>query len=362
MTTQGRGRGSSWHPPLDAGKKTMTSNLRSGIRGLFLFLLAVGLLWSPRAMAHEILPAWNPGHVKTSIVDFVRNATTPGHPEFIPQERRIAVFDNDGTLWAEQPIYFQFLFALDRLKSLAPVYPEWNDKEPFRSVLKGDLKAVLSGGERAMLEVVMATHAGMTTEEFEKVVNDWFAAARHPKTGRPYTEMVYQPMLELIEYLRANGFKTYIVSGGGIEFMRPWTEKIYGIPPEQVIGSSIKTEFEMVDGRPTLMRLPHIDFINDKAGKPVGINRFIGRRPVMAVGNSTGDKQMLEYTKAGEGARLSMLVLHDDAEREYAYGPAQGLPNTKVGAFTQALYDQAKNQGWVVISMKNDWKRVFAFE
>ncbi|MCJ7640927.1 MAG: haloacid dehalogenase-like hydrolase, partial [Desulfobacterales bacterium] len=239
---------------------------------------------------------------------------------------------------------------------------EWKTKEPFASLLKGDLKTALAGGDKAILELFMATHTGMTTVEFEKIVKDWIATAKHPMTGKLYTEMVYQPMLELLAYLRANGFKNYIVSGGGIEFMRPWTEQVYGIPPEQVIGSSIKTKYETRDGKPVLVRLPELNFNDDKASKPVGINQHIGRRPIAAFGNSRGDKEMLEYTQGGSGARFELLVLHDDATREYAYGPALGLPNPKLGAFTQALYDQAKQDGWTVVSMKNDWKQVFPFE
>jgi phosphoserine phosphatase len=270
---------------------------------------------------------------------------------------RIAVFDNDGTLWAEQPMYFQAFFVFDRIKALAPQHPEWKEKEPFASVLKGDVKAALAGGEHALLEMAMATHAGMSTTEFEQVVKDWLATAKHPKTKRPYTEMVYQPMLELLAYLRAKGFKTFIVSGGGIEFMRPWTEKVYGIPPEQVVGSSIKTKFEMRDGKPVLVRLPEINFIDDKAGKPVGIHEHIGRRPIAAFGNSDGDLQMLQWTQAGPGARLMTLVHHDDAVREFAYGA-----ESKIGTFSDALMAEAKKNGWTVISMKDDWKRIFAWE
>ncbi len=272
---------------------------------------------------------------------------------------RIATFDNDGTLWCEQPLPVQFYFALDRVKALAPQHPEWETKEPFASLLKGDLETALAGGDHALLELVMATHAGMTTVEFEQIVKHWIATAKHPKTGKLYTEMVYQPMLELLTYLRANGFKTFIVSGGGIEFMRPWAEQVYGIPPEQVIGSSIKTKFEMRDGKPVLVRLPELNFNDDKEGKPVAINQHIGRRPIAAFGNSRGDKEMLEYTQGGSGARFELLVLHDDAAREYAYGPAKGLPDVKLGAFTQAVYDQAQKEGWTVVSMKDDWKQVF---
>ena len=275
---------------------------------------------------------------------------------------RIATFDNDGTLWCEQPVPVQLYFALDRVKALAPQHPEWKTKEPFASLLKGDLKTALAGGDHALLELIMATHTGMTTVEFEQIVKDWIATAKHPKTGKLFTEMVYQPMLELLAYLRANGFKNFIVSGGGIEFMRPWTEQVYGIPPEQVIGSSIKTKFEMRDGKPVLVRLPELNFNDDKADKPVGINQHIGRRPIAAFGNSVGDQEMLEYTQGGSGARFMLLVLHDDAAREYAYGPARGLPDVKLGAFTPALDEQAKKDGWTVVSMKDDWKQVFPVE
>jgi phosphoserine phosphatase len=248
------------------------------------------------------------------------------------------------------------------VKALSSQHPEWNDQEPFASLLKGDLKTALAGGDHALLELIMATHTGMTTVEFEQIVKDWLATAKHPKTGKPFTAMVYQPMLELLAYLRANGFKNFIVSGGGIEFMRPWTERVYGIPPEQVIGSSVKTKFEMRNGKPVLVRLPELNFNDDKADKPVGINQHIGRRPIAAFGNSVGDKEMLEYTQGGSGARFMLLVLHDDAAREYAYGPALGLPDVKLGAFTPALYEQTKKDGWTVVSMKDDWKQVFAFE
>ena len=250
---------------------------------------------------------------------------------------RIAVFDNDGTLWSEQPVPVQFYFVADRVKALAPQHPEWKTKEPFASLLKGDVKAALDGGDHGLIELFMATHTGMTTDEFEQIVKDWIATAKHPKTGKRFTDMTYQPMLEVLAYLRANGFKNFIVSGGGIEFMRPWTEQVYGIPPEQVVGSSIKTKFELRDGKPVLVRLPELNFNDDKADKPVGINQHIGRRPIAAFGNSVGDQQMLEYTQGGSGARFELLVLHDDAAREFAYGPARGLPDVKLGAFTQAV-------------------------
>jgi phosphoserine phosphatase len=314
------------------------------------------------SMAHaaDPLPSWNDGAAKKSIIAFVEKVTTAGSPDFVPVPERIAVFDNDGTLWCEQPAPVQLYFALDRVKELAPKHPEWKTQEPFASLLKGDVKTGLAGGDRAILKLFMATHAGMTTVEFEQIVKDWIATAKHPKTGKHFTQMVYQPMLEVLAYLRANGFKSFIVSGGGIEFMRPWAEQVYGIPPEQVVGSSIKTRFEMRDGKPVLLRLPELNFNDDKAGKAVAINQHIGRRPVMAFGNSNGDKEMLEYTQGGGGARFELLVLHNDATREYAYGPAEGLPDVKLGAFKQDLYDQSKKEGWTVVSMKDDWKEVFS--
>ena len=323
-----------------------------------LALLAV-LLSANAAFAADPLPSWNDGPAKQSIISFVERVTKEGSPAFVPTAERIATFDNDGTLWCEQPLPVQLYFVLDRVKALAPQHPEWTTQEPFASLLKGDVQAALAGGDRALLELVMATHAGMTTAEFEQIVKDWIAIAKHPKTGKLYTNMVYQPMLEVLAYLRANGFKTFIVSGGGIDFMRPWAEGVYGIPPEQVVGSSIKTRFEWRDGKPVLVRLPELSFNDDKGDKPVGIHQHIGRRPVMAFGNSTGDQQMLEYTQGGSGARFMLLVLHDDAAREYAYGPARGLPDVKLGAFTPALDEEAKKQGWTVVSMKNDWKAVF---
>ena len=305
--------------------------------------------------AQDPLPSWNDGAAKKSITEFVQRVTKEGGAEFVSPSERIAVFDNDGTLWGEQPVYTQVMFALDRVKALAPQHPEWKTQEPFASLLKGDTKAALAGGEHAMVEIVMATHAGMTTEEFEAIVKDWIATARHPVSQRPYTEMVYQPMIELLACLRSNGFKTFIVSGGGIEFMRPWVEAVYGIPPEQVVGSSIKTKYELRDGQPVLERLPEVNFIDDKTGKPVGINEHIGRRPLAAFGNSDGDQQMLEWTQGGQGARLLMLVHHDDAEREFDYGA-----KSKIGTFSDALMAEAEERHWTVISMKSDWKTVFA--
>jgi phosphoserine phosphatase len=331
---------------------------------LYVLTLVFAVICSSVAIAQttDALPSWNDGPAKQAIIKFVQATTTPGSPDFVPPAKRIATFDNDGTLWPSHPMYTQLAFALDRIKALAPQHPEWKSKQPFKAVLDNDLKALGAAGEKGMVELVMASHAGMSTAEFEAIVTDWLDKARHPRFKRRYTELAYQPMLEILAYLRANGFKTYIASGGGVEFMRPMTEKVYGIPPEQVVGSIIETKYEIKDGKPVLMRLPKIDFIDDKAGKPVGINNFIGRRPVAAFGNSAGDREMLEWTAAGSGMRLMMLVFHDDAKREYAYGPANGLPDTKFGTFPQSLMEEAKKQGWVVISMKDDWKRIFAFD
>jgi phosphoserine phosphatase len=325
--------------------------------------LAASLSVATHALAEtDPLPTWNEGPAKQAILEFVKATIDRSSPEFVPPAERIATFDNDGTLWTEHPMYTQLAFALDRVKGLAPQHPEWRDTQPFKAVLDNDLEALAAAGEKGLVELVMASHSGMSTAEFEAIVKDWMARARDPRFKRPYTELTYEPMVELLRYLRANGFKTYIVSGGGVEFMRPMTEAVYGIPPEQVIGSTIATQYEIKDGKPVLMRLPKIDFIDDKAGKPVGINKFIGRRPIAAFGNSAGDQQMLEWAGAGGGKRLMMLVLHDDAGREYAYGPAKGLPDTKFGTFPESLMEEAKQKGWVVISMKNDWARVFAFD
>jgi hypothetical protein len=326
------------------------------MKSLIMKILLGLLLVTNVASAADPLPSWNDSAPKKAIVAFVEKVTKPGSPDFVPVPERIATFDNDGCLWAEQPMYFQALFIFDRIKALAPHHPEWKDKEPFASVLKGDMKSALAGGEHALMEMAMATHAGMTTEEFEKIVKDWLATAKHPVTRRPYTEMVYQPMLEVLAYLRANGFKTFIVSGGGIEFMRPWTEKVYGIPPEQVVGSSIKTKFELRDGKPVLVRLPELNFIDDKEGKPVGINQHIGRRPIAAFGNSDGDLQMLQWTAAGSGPRFCLYVRHTDAEREWAYDRT-----SSIGRLDKGL-DEAAAKGWTVVSMKDDWKTIFTFE
>ncbi len=301
----------------------------------------------------ESLASWNEGAAKAAILDFVARVTAPDSPSFVPPGDRIAVFDNDGTLWVEQPLYVQAFFVFDRIRELAPHHPEWQTQEPFASVLRGDLKAAMSAGEPALVEMVMATHAGMTTDEFSTIVAGWLATARHPVLKRPYTELVYQPMVELLAFLRTHGFKTFIVSGGGIEFMRVCAEPLYGVPPEQVIGSSNKTEFGWRDGRPVILRLPELHFFNDKAGKPAAIQHYIGKRPIAAFGNSDGDLQMLQWTSAGPGLTLGLIVRHTDADREFAYDEA-GMSSLK-----QALVE-AEARGWVVVDMKRDWKQVFA--
>ncbi|MBY3298113.1 haloacid dehalogenase-like hydrolase [Rhizobium laguerreae] len=333
------------------------SLVRLAPRLISLMIIALGaaLLHATSPFAQsDPLPSWNDTASKAAIVSFVEKVTGQGSPDFVPENERIAVFDNDGTLWVEHPMYTQLAFALDRVKALAPQHPEWKETQPFKAVLEGDMKTLAASGEKGLMELIMTTHAGMTSGDFQKVVTDWLASARDPKFKRPYTELVYQPMIELLAYLRANGFKTFIVSGGGIEFMRPWAEKVYGVPPEQVIGSSIKTEFRMQDDTPTLFRLPEINFIDDKAGKPVGINQQIGRRPIAAFGNSDGDLQMLQWTTmAGGPARLGVLIHHTDAEREYAYDR-----ETEFGRLDKAL-DAASIAGWTVVDVKADWKQVF---
>ncbi len=299
------------------------------------------------------LSSWNDGPAKRSIIEFVAKVSAPESPDYVPPPERIAVFDNDGTLWAEQPLYFQLLFAFDRVRALASDHPEWKDTQPFKAVLEGDLDTALSGGDQALLEIILATHAGMTTAEFSAIASDWLKTAKHPVSGRLFTEMVYQPMLDLLEYLRTNGFKTYITSGGGIELIRVFAEDVYGIPPEQVIGSSLKVQYEYRDGNPALVRLPEIDFVDDKAGKPVAINHHIGRRPIAAFGNSDGDLQMLQWTCAGDGARLCVYVHHTDAEREWAYDR-----NSHIGRLDVGL-DQALQNDWTVVDMASDWKYVF---
>ncbi len=322
-------------------------------------LCASAILIGPTGCAarqHGALPSWTEGPAKAVIIDFVQRVTAEGTADFVPSAERIAVFDNDGTLWSEQPAYFQLLFAIDRVKQLASQHPEWRTTQPFKAVLDGDMHALAESGVQGLLELVMATHAGMTTDDFEGLVRKWIATARHPKTGRLYSEMVFQPMLELLAHLRGNGFKTFIVSGGGIEFLRVFAAEVYGVPPEQVIGSSIKTEFEMRSTGPVIERLPEIDFIDDKAGKPVAINKFIGRRPIAAFGNSDGDLQMLQWTAAGDGPRLMLLVHHTDAKREWAYDR-----KSHVGRLDKAL-DEANRRGWTVVDMKRDWAVVYPFE
>ncbi|MEZ6148082.1 MAG: HAD family hydrolase [Planctomycetaceae bacterium] len=303
--------------------------------------------------AAEPLPSWNNTESKSAIIEFVEKVTEEGSPEFVPPAERIATFDNDGTLWSEQPMYFQLIFALDRVKQLAPQHPDWKTKEPFASVLKGDIKSVAASGKQGLMELIAATHAGLTIEEFDKVVKEWTSTARHPKTGMLYTEMVFQPMLELLDYLRANDFKTFIVSGGGIEFMRPWVEQTYGIPPEQVVGSSLKMKYEVRDGTPVLVKLAEVDLIDDKEGKPVGIQSHIGRRPIFAAGNSDGDFQMLEWTTSGDGPRFGLIIHHTDAEREWAYDR-----DSHIGRLARAL-DEAPERGWTVVDMKQDWARIY---
>jgi hypothetical protein len=308
----------------------------------------------PQAQTPDPLPSWNDGPAKHAILDFVRTATSQ-----IALEDRIATFDQDGTLWVEHPVYTQAMFALERVHTLAPQHPEWKTYEPFKTVLTNDEAAIAKFSERSWAEIVFATHAGMSQAEFLKIVTEWLATAKHPRFKRPYTELVYQPMLEVIDYLRANGFKTYIVTGGGQDFVRAYAQKVYGVPPEQVIGSSITTKYEIKDGKPELIRQPRLFFDDNYTGKAIGIDLFIGKRPYAAFGNSTGDREMLEWIGAGEGPRLKMLVHHDDAEREYAYGPAGGLPDTSVGTFSRSLMDEAEAKDWAVISMKQDWQRVF---
>jgi hypothetical protein len=305
------------------------------------------------ATAADFLPSWNDGNVKQSIVAFVEKVTNEGGPDFVPARERIAAFDNDGTLWCEQPMYFQMIFAFDRIKSTATDHPEWKDEPPYKFVLSGDMKAFGATGQKGLLDVIATTHAGMTVDDFHKTVRDWMRAARHPRFDRPYNQCIYQPMHELLVYLRANKFKTFIVSGGGIEFMRPWVPKAYGIPPQQVVGSSGVVEYELRDDQPVLMKKAKVDFIDDGPGKPVGINRFIGRRPIMAFGNSDGDYEMLRWTTAGSGPRFGLIVHHTDAQREYAYD----YPS-RVGQLKRAL-DEAPQRGWVVVDMKNDWKTIF---
>ena len=326
--------------------------LKIRVAGL-LAILIVTIAATGFSKPPDPLPSWNDGPNKQAIIDFVTAATTADHPGFIAERMRIATFDNDGTLWSEQPLYFQAIYIFDRVRELAPENPEWQSKEPFASAIKGDYKAALAGGEHALLEMVKATHAGDTADKFADSVAGWLARARHPDSDRPYTEMVFQPMLELLDYLRANQFKVFIVSGGGIDFLRVFAEEVYKIPPEQVIGSSLTASYEIRNGTPVIVKQPEIDFINDKAGKPVGIHRYIGRRPVIAVGNSDGDFEMLEWTTAGAGPRLGIIVHHDDDQREWAYDR-----DSHIGRLVRGL-DEGPRRGWKIISMKNDWKRIF---
>lgn len=317
------------------------------------FLAALSLVSvAPQALAQD-LASWNDGQARKAIVDFVTAVTMEGGADYVEPADRIAVFDNDGTLWSEQPMYVQLAFALDRVKALAPGHPEWQDTEPFKSAIAGDLKGVAASGEKGLLQIIAATHAGITSDAFTQIVTDWIATAKHPKTGKAYTSMIYLPMLELIGYLKANGFQVFLVSGGGIEFMRPWTAQTYGIPPQNVIGSSIKLKYEVKDGKPVIMRLPEIDFIDDGPGKPVGIYKFIGRRPIAAFGNSDGDFQMLEWTTSGAGRRFGLIVHHDDGAREVAYDR-----DSPFGKLAKGL-DEGPKRGWTIVSIKNDWKRVF---
>jgi phosphoserine phosphatase len=325
-------------------------------RSVYVFAFLLTIIFPTVADAQDALPSWREGRAKASIVEFVEKVTAKGGPDFVQVEDRIAVFDNDGTLWSEQPFYFQLGFMFDRVKALAPEHPEWKDKEPFKSILEGNLAGLASAGEQGIVELGMATHAGMTTDEFSKIVSDWFATAKHPRFDRPYNEITFLPMRELLAYLRANGFKTYIVSGGGIEFMRPMTQKMYGIPPEQVVGSSIVTKYALDGDTPVLEREPKIDFIDDGAGKPVGINKFIGRRPIFTAGNSDGDYEMIRWATSGPGPRFGLIVHHTDADREYAYDR-----ESHFGKLDKAL-TEADSRKWLVVDMKADWGKIYTFE
>jgi phosphoserine phosphatase len=329
-----------------------------------LIAFAVACTFAAGAQAQtDPLPSWNDGPAKKAIVDFVRSTTTQGRAEFVPPEERIATFDQDGTLWVEKPMYSQVIYCLDRVPAVVKEKPELANIEPFKTVMSGDREAMARLSLEDLEKILMATLTGMSVEEFRAEASKWLDSARDPRWKRPYTELTYLPMQEVLRYLRANGYKTFIVTGGGQDFVRIYAERVYGIPPQQVVGTAGATKYGYgKDGKPFLTKEPRLLLNDDKAGKPEGIHLMIGRRPVAAFGNSVGDREMLEYTKAGSGARLAMLVLHDDAVREYAYGPAQGLADSKVGTFTQALYDEAIKNGWTVISMKNDWKRIFAFD
>jgi phosphoglycolate phosphatase-like HAD superfamily hydrolase len=319
-------------------------------------LAGLCLCFSVLVAAPEMLPSWNEGGSRNDIIHYVKSVTKKGSPDFIPKKDRIAVFDNDGTLWSEQPAYFQLFFAMDRVKQLAPEHPEWIDEQPFKAVLEDNMKELMNFGEHGLIKIVMATHAGNTVGEFETIVKDWLATARHPRFDRPYTDLVYQPMLELLSYMQDNDFKTFIVSGGGIEFMRPWVEEVYGIPKDQVIGSSSKTEYDYNNGNPVIMRLPELDFINDKEGKPEGINRFIGRKPVFASGNSDGDLQMMRWAASNKLKSFMLYVHHTDSAREWAYDR-----ESSVGRLDKGL-DEANEKGWTIIDMKKDWKVIYPFQ
>ena len=324
-------------------------------RALTRVMLVLGLILAhtQTGSAQDPLPSWQNTAPRKAIISFVERVTKPGSPDFVPVPERIATFDNDGTLWSEKPVPFQLFFAFDRVRELAPQHPEWKSREPFASLLKGDMNGVAATGEKGVMEIMAAAHSGITTDEFAQAVEDLITTAKHPQTGRLFSEMVYQPMLELLAYLRANGFKTFIVSGGGVEFMRQWSERVYGIPPEQVIGSSGKLKLEMREGKPVLVKLPEVEFIDDKEAKPVAIQSRIGRRPIAAFGNSDGDLQMLEWAMAGKGARFALFVHHDDATREFAYDRTDKLQQFNKG------WDEAVARGWTVVSMKNDWKTIF---
>jgi phosphoserine phosphatase len=340
--------------------KGLSTRLPSSLSAVLVLFVAV--FGTAYARAQDPLPSWNDGPAKHSILVFVKDTTERSSPKYVEPADRIATFDQDGTLWTEHPLYAQGMFALARVAEMAAKHPEWKQKEPFKSVLARDNAAMSKFTEGDWMQIVAATHAGMSTEAFQRLVKDWLATAKAPRFDRPFTDLIFQPMLEVMRYLRANGFRTYIVTGGGQEFVCVYSEQVYGVPPEQVVGSSIVTTYDNKSGKPVLMREPKVFFIDDGPGKAIGINLFIGKRPYAAFGNTAGDAQMLEWTQAGDGARLEMLVLHDDAKREYAYGPAVNLPDTHVGTFSEALLTEATKNAWIVISMKNDWKRIFPFD
>lgn len=334
-------------------------NMQKNIIALCCFFIT---LFSLLVAQDDPLPSWNEGPAKQAIFEFVRATCDPASPKYVSPPDRIATFDQDGTLWVEHPLYTQAVFALDRVKELAPQHPEWNEEEPFKAIIANDIQAISKFGEHDWALIIAATHTGMSVDKFFQIVARWLASAKHPRFDQLYTKLVYQPMLEVMDFLRANAFKTYIVTGGGQDFVRVYAQSVYGIPPEQVIGSSTVTKYEYQNGIPSLMRVPKVFFISNFDGKAVGINLFIGKIPYAAFGNSDGDREMLEWTQSGNGKRLMMLVHHDDPKREYAYGPAGGLPNTSVGTFSESLMIEAKNKEWIVISMKKDWKRIFSFD